>query len=400
MHLYLQLIVLLFVSITVYTFDVKKKYFPVPVVLLLTGIGLSFLPLFSDLSISKNILYAIFIPGLLFVSSYQFSAKAFKKNASIMITLSTVGMVGTVLLLGAGIFWITSYFHPLSWSLSFLLAAILVPTDPVSVVSILKNNTEADEIADIVEGESMLNDGTSIVMFTVFLSMVETGNAFSVINFLQSFVFVSLGGIIVGLFFGWVLSHAIHITSHREYQIMLSILIAYGSFLTAEELGFSGVLATVVSGIMLSFAFSKKDEKEEEFRVALGGFWNVIDPILMSFLFLLIGIQSAAYLYFNYWYLAFLIFVLSILARFIVLGSTIYLVPQWKKRFENFSSVLLVLSWAGIKGSMSVVLLLWTIDSTLVKDPILISIAFSSILISFIIQSLGIYPLTNILKRK
>ena len=331
MHLYLQLIVLLFVSITVYTFDVKKKYFPVPVVLLLTGIGLSFLPLFSDLSISKNILYAIFIPGLLFVSSYQFSAKAFKKNASIMITLSTVGMVGTVLLLGAGIFWITSYFHPLSWSLSFLLAAILVPTDPVSVVSILKNNTEADEIADIVEGESMLNDGTSIVMFTVFLSMVETGNAFSVINFLQSFVFVSLGGIIVGLFFGWVLSHAIHITSHREYQIMLSILIAYGSFLTAEELGFSGVLATVVSGIMLSFAFSKKDEKEEEFRVALGGFWNVIDPILMSFLFLLIGIQSAAYLYFNYWYLAFLIFVLSILARFIVLGSTIYLVPQWKK---------------------------------------------------------------------
>ncbi|GEL68067.1 cation:proton antiporter [Marinilactibacillus psychrotolerans] len=400
MHLYLQLIVLLFVSITVYTFDVKKKYFPVPVVLLLTGIGLSFLPLFSDLSISKNILYAIFIPGLLFVSSYQFSAKAFKKNASIMITLSTVGMVGTVLLLGAGIFWITSYFHPLSWSLSFLLAAILVPTDPVSVVSILKNNTEADEIADIVEGESMLNDGTSIVMFTVFLSMVETGNAFSVINFLQSFVFVSLGGIIVGLFFGWVLSHAIHITSHREYQIMLSILIAYGSFLTAEELGFSGVLATVVSGIMLSFAFSKKDEKEEEFRVALGGFWNVIDPILMSFLFLLIGIQSAAYLYFNYWYLAFLIFVLSILARFIVLGSTIYLVPQWKKRFENFSSVLLVLSWAGIKGSMSVVLLLWTIDSALVKDPILISIAFSSILISFILQSLGIYPLTNILKRK
>ncbi|MFL2120759.1 cation:proton antiporter [Marinilactibacillus psychrotolerans] len=391
MHLYLQLIVLLFVSITVYTFDVKKKYFPVPVVLLLTGIGLSFLPLFSDLSISKNILYAIFIPGLLFVSSYQFSAKAFKKNASIMITLSTVGMVGTVLLLGAGIFWITSYFHPLSWSLSFLLAAILVPTDPVSVVSILKNNTEADEIADIVEGESMLNDGTSIVMFTVFLSMVETGNAFSVINFLQSFVFVSLGGIIVGLFFGWVLSHAIHITSHREYQIMLSILIAYGSFLTAEELGFSGVLATVVSGIMLSFAFSKKDEKEEEFRVALGGFWNVIDPILMSFLFLLIGIQSAAYLYFNYWYLAFLIFVLSILARFIVLGSTIYLVPQWKKRFENFSSVLLVLSWAGIKGSMSVVLLLWTIDSALVKDPILISIAFSSILISFILQSLGIY---------
>ncbi|WP_413527123.1 cation:proton antiporter [Marinilactibacillus psychrotolerans] len=400
MHLYLQLIVLLFVSITVYTFDVKKKYFPVPVVLLLTGIGLSFLPLFSDLSISKNILYAIFIPGLLFVSSYQFSAKAFKKNASIMITLSTVGMVGTVLLLGAGIFWITSYFHPLSWSLSFLLAAILVPTDPVSVVSILKNNTEADEIADIVEGESMLNDGTSIVMFTVFLSMVETGNAFSIINFLQSFVFVSLGGIIVGLFFGWVLSHAIHITSHREYQIMLSILIAYGSFLTAEELGFSGVLATVVSGIMLSFAFSKKDEKEEEFRVALGGFWNVIDPILMSFLFLLIGIQSAAYLYFNYWYLAFLIFVLSILARFIVLGSTIYLVPQWKKRFENFSSVLLVLSWAGIKGSMSVVLLLWTIDSALVKDPILISIAFSSILISFILQSLGIYPLTNILKRK
>ncbi|API89376.1 sodium:proton antiporter [Marinilactibacillus sp. 15R] len=400
MHLYLRLIVLLLVSIIVYTIDVKKKYFPVPVILVVIGIGLSFLSLFSGLSISKNILYYIFIPGLLFVSAYQFSAKAFKKNASLMITLSTVGMVGTVLLLGAGIFWITSFFHPLPWSLSFLLASILVPTDPVSVVSILKNSTKPDEVADIVEGESMLNDGTSIVMFTIFLSMVETGNAFSVLNFLESFIFVSLGGVIVGLIFGWILSHAIHITSHHEYQIMLSIFIAYGSFMLAEELGFSGVLATVVSGIMLSFGFSKKNVKGEEFRVALGGFWNVVNPILMSILFLLIGIQSAPYLYFNYWYLAFMIFILSILARFIVLGCTLYLIPKWKKRFKNLSSALLVLSWAGIKGSMSVVLLLWTIDSALVEDPILISITFASILISFILQSLGIYPLTKILKRK
>lgn len=400
MYLMHQLLILLLISIAVFTIDVKQNYFPVPVVLVLVGIGLSFIPLFSDFSVSSDILYEVFIPGLLFISSYQLSAKAFKNNASLMITLSTLGMIGTVFILGSGIYYLTSLFQPFTWSLSLLLASILVPTDPVSVVSILKNSTGSKQIADVVEGESMLNDGTSIVMFTIFLSMAESGDPFSLINFLGSFVYVSLGGVGIGLLLGWILSKTIHITSQREYQVMISVLIAYGSFSVAEHFGFSGVLAVVVSGISLSFALPVKDVKEDEFRHALGGFWDVINPILTSVLFLIIGITSGSYIRFNFWHIAFIIFIISIVARFLVLVTTFYLIPKWQKKFNQGFSVFYLLSWAGIKGSMSVVLLLWTTESSVGEYELFTSLAYATILISFIIQSLGIYPLTKALKRK
>ncbi|SJN23537.1 Na+/H+ antiporter [Marinilactibacillus psychrotolerans 42ea] len=396
-----QLLILLLVSIIVRMLDIKQKYFPVLVVLALIGIGLSFIPIFSDFSVASDVLYEVFIPGLLFVSAYQFSAKAFKSNAPVIITLATIGMLSTVFLLGIGIYYIAALIHPLAWNVSLLLAAILVPTDPVSVVNILKKSNGVDEIADIVEGESMLNDGTSIVMFTIVLSMVETNGGFSILHFLQEFLFVSAGGVGVGLITGWILSKLLRFTSHPDYLVMLSVLTAYGSFLLAEQFGFSGVLATVVSGIMLSFAFAKKEtEIEKETRNHLNIFWNIINPILTSILFLFIGIQATSYLNFNQWPLAFMVFLLSVLARTIIVFSLMSIFPNWRKTlFRNKLLNFSLLSWAGIKGSMSIVLLLWTVNSSVGNQSLVISIAFAAILISFVLQSMGVYPLTKLLKK-
>ncbi|MFL2119919.1 cation:proton antiporter [Marinilactibacillus psychrotolerans] len=396
-----QLMILLLVSIVVRMLDIKQKYFPVLVVLALIGIGLSFIPIFSDFSVASDVLYEVFIPGLLFVSAYQFSAKAFKSNAPVIMTLATVGMLGTVFLLGIGIYYTSALIHPLAWNVSLLLAAILVPTDPVSVVNILKQSNGVDEIADIVEGESMLNDGTSIVMFTIVLSMVETGGGFSILHFLQEFMVVSAGGVGVGLITGWILSKLLRFTSHPDYLVMLSVLTAYGSFLLAEQFGFSGVLATVVSGIMLSFAFAKKEtEEEKKTRNHLNIFWNILNPILTSILFLLIGIQATSYLNFSQWPLAFMVFLLSVLARTIIVFSLMSIFPNWRKTlFRNKLLNFSLLSWAGIKGSMSIVLLLWTVNSSVGNQSLVISIAFAAILISFVLQSMGVYPLTKLLKK-
>lgn len=396
-----QLLILLLVSIAVRMFDIKQKYFPVPVVLALLGIGLSFLPIFSEFSVRSDILYEVFIPGLLFASAYQFSAKAFKNNAPVIITLATIGMLVTVFLLGLGIYYTSLLINPLSWNLSLLLSAILLPTDPVSVVNILKKSKGVDEISDVVEGESMLNDGTSIVMFTIVLSMSETGGGFSILHFLQEFLIVAAGGVGVGLITGWILSKLLRFTSHPDYLVMLSVLIAYGSFLLAEQFGFSGVLATVVSGIMLSFAFAKKENKEEkETRNHLDVFWNIVNPILTSILFLFIGVQATSYLDFGQWPFAFLIFLLALLARTIVVFSLMSLFPSWRKTlFKNTLLNFSLLSWAGIKGSMSIVLLLWTVNSSVGDQSMVISIAFAAILISFVLQGMGVYPLTKLLKK-
>ncbi|TWT25945.1 sodium:proton antiporter [Planomicrobium sp. CPCC 101110] len=394
-----QVLVLLLIGYVVYTIDLKKNYFPVPVVLVLLGIALSFLPFFSSLKISKDVIFNVFLPALLFTSAYQFPQSQLKKNFGIIATLSTAGLFATTALLGIGIYFISGSLVPISWTAAFLLAAILVPTDPVSVTAIIKNSTGQEQIADIVEGESMVNDGTSIVLFTIFLSMFETGNGFSIGRLIGDFFLVSLGGVAIGLMSGWLLSKAIRFTHHKQYQVMLTIVVAYGGFYIAEAIGGSGVLATVVAGIMLSFEIGRSI-KEDKLKESLDGFWDIINPTVLSVLFLLIGIQMTEYLAFPHWGAAIMIFFLSVIARFLVLGGFVYGVPAWRNEFDSDFSTTALMSWAGIKGSMSVALLLWLESTASEGNQLLVSLAFAAILLSLVIQSMGIFPLAKLLPQK
>lgn len=370
-----------------------------PVVLVLIGLALSFVPYFSTIHLSKEIVFDIFLPALLFTAAYQFPLKQLKDNWGIIATLSTIGLIVTALLLGLSIYWVSNLFVSLSLTASMLLAAVLIPTDPVSVTSIMKESTGAEQIADVVEGESMVNDGTSIVLFTIFLAMFNTEDGFSFGAFVGEFLLVSLGGVIIGFGLGWALSKIIHFTHHKEYQVMLSIVTAYGGFYLADTIGVSGVLATVVTGIMLSYEIDKTSG-EHGMKQSLDGFWNIVTPTILSILFLLIGIQAAGYLFFSQWWLAVAIFVLSILTRFIMLCGSVYSVPVWRHRFQPDLLTISLITWAGIKGSMSVALLLWLEEDVSSQDELLVSLSFAVILISLILQSVGVYPLTKYLEKK
>ncbi|KAA0958692.1 sodium:proton antiporter [Planococcus sp. ANT_H30] len=389
---------LLGIGYLVFTIDKKQENFPVPVVLVLIGIGLSFVPYFNQVEVTENLIYDVFLPGLLFVSAYQFSTKALRENAGMIGLLSTVGLGLTIVLVGLTIFWIGGWFFSISLAGAFVVAAILAPTDPASVVSILKKSASDKSIADIVDGESMINDGTSIVLFTVLSSMYLQSQSLDIITVFGDFLYVSLGGILLGVAVGWVMSKAVHITHHRDYQVMLSIVLAYGVFQLAESFGFSGVLATVFAGIMLSWEFSHTN-KEDHYREALSGFWEVVEPSLLSLLFLLIGIEATKYLSWDNWLLAILILFVSIAIRFLVVGSTFKVVAG--KKHKSIWKKSLVISWSGIRGSMSVFLLL-QLETLATGEAAaeLISLGFSVVILSLIIQSLGIHPLSKLLASK
>lgn len=392
-----QLLILLFIGYIVYTIDIKKNFFPVPVVLVVIGLGLSFIPYFESFDISKDIIFNIFLPAILFTSAYQFPLKQLKENTGIILTLSTVGMIATVFLLGLSIYLAGTLFTALTFTASFLLAAILAPTDPVSVTTILKESSGAEQIADVVEGESMINDGTSIVFFTIFLTMFQTGGGFSVGKFISEFLLVSIGGILLGVLIGWLMSKTIRFTTDKKYQVILSVVGAYGAFYIGEAIGVSGVLATVAAGIFVSYEMNK-EIKEDNLKESLDGFWDITTPVLLAILFLLIGIRGAQYLAFSGWWFALIIFLLAIIIRFIVIGILIYGVPQWRHEFKNDFSTITLTAWSGIKGAMSVALLLWLEEAASGKDQILVSLAFAAILLSLVIQSIGIYPLSKVLK--
>ncbi|MFD1039600.1 cation:proton antiporter [Virgibacillus byunsanensis] len=389
-----QIILLLLIGYMVFSIDKKKNYFPVPVVLVLLGLILAPIPYFAEVTITKGLIFNVFLPALLFISAYSFPLKALKKNKWIITCLGTVGLLLTVSLLGILIYFVSNLFVQFTWIGALLIAAILTPTDPVSVVSILKETSSDKKIADVVEGESLLNDGTSIVIFTVLLGMFVNETSFSFSTLIGEFLIVSLGGIFIGISFGWLMSKAVHYTHDRQYQVMLSVIVAYGSFYIGEIIGVSGVLATVSAGLMLSWEFGK-NSKEDHFRNSLDGFWSIVEPSFLSLLFLLIGIQAGDYLIFPEWYLAIIIFILSIIVRFVILISLTQTIPAWKHQFSMKDTSLI--TWSGIKGTMSIALLMG-LEVASDKNDILISLTFAAVLLSLVIQSAGIYPLTRRLK--
>src|SRR5690606_30567646 len=140
------------------------------------------------------------------------------------------------------------------------------------------------------------------------------------------------------------------------YQVMLSVVGAYGAFYIGEAIGVSGVLATVAAGLFVAYEM-EKEIKEDNLEESLDGFWDIVTPVLLAVLFLLIGIRGADYLAFSGWLFAIVIFILSIIIRFIVIGGIIYGVPHWRHEFKNDFSTITLTTWSGIKGAMSVALL-------------------------------------------
>ncbi|WP_313237384.1 cation:proton antiporter [Sporosarcina ureae] len=390
-----QILILLTIGYVAMTIDKKQKNFPLPVFLVAIGFGLSFIPYFDSINISKEIIYTIFLPGLLFTSAYHYSASSLRKHARVIGTLSTAGLLVTALLLGLATYWMGASIE-ISLVGALLVASILTPTDPVSVVSILKKSLDVPSVADIVDGESMINDGTSVVLFTVLLTMFTTQQKFEFWSFVGEFLSVSIGGVATGLVAGWIVSKAIHLSTHRENQVVLSIIIAYGAFHLAEAFGFSGVLATVAAGIMLSAELGRADE-EEMHRESLDGFWDVAEPALLSILFLAIGIVAADYLFplHNGW-LAIGIFIVSIIIRFIIIAGTMQLFSGYRKLLNIKKASLL--SWAGIRGTMSIFLLLSLADAADSAADALVSLGFAVVLLSLVVQSIGIYPLSKALE--
>jgi CPA1 family monovalent cation:H+ antiporter len=389
------IIILLFIGYMIFTIDKKKEDFPVPPILVLLGIGLSFIPYFSSVEVTKDLIYHILLPALLFISAYRFPPSALKRNGGIIGFLATIGIILTILLLGSAIYATASFFVSLSFIGCLLIASMLTPTDPISVVSILEQSSGNKLMADIVEGESLINDGTSIVIFTVLSGMYIQHTPFSIGKFLSEFFLVSLGGIILGLAVGWLFSKAIHITHHREYQVMLSIILAYGAFNIAELIGVSGVLATVFAGIMLSFEF-ERSITEDHFRESLDGFWGVIEISILSLLFLLIGIVAAHHLSFDTLGLAFIIFLASLAVRIFIITGTTQLFPAWRKKITWKESILL--SWSGLKGSMSIFLILSLQAKESQHTDLIISLTFAAVLLSLFVQSIGVHPLSKKLR--
>lgn len=280
-------IILVIMALMIVLSGLAEKFkIAVPVLLLLTGIGIGFVPAMLDIELNPDIVMLLFLPPLLYDAAFNISFQEFRVNSQ---TISTLA-IGLVFLTTAGIAVIAHYLiSGMTWPLSFVLGAILSATDAVAAMGITKGLELPHRTKTILEGESLVNDASALVAYRFAVAAI-TGVAFIWWYAAIQFVVVLGGGFLVGFIMSKLLSYALrYFRTNPMVAAALLLLMPFVTYLVAEHFQVSGVIAAVVLGLGMSRL--SREKFPEKFKEQSKDFWEVITFLLNGLIFLLIGLQ-------------------------------------------------------------------------------------------------------------
>jgi Na+/H+ antiporter len=259
---------------------------PAPIVLVLGGLAIALVPGLPDVELAPDVVFLVFLPPIVFSSGWRTSPLELRAVLRPLILLAVV----LVFLTAAAVALVAHALVPeLGWPEAAVLGAVLAPTDAVAATSIFRRLGAPERVRLLVGGESLINDGTALVLYRIAVG-VATGGAFSLGTATLEYVGIFAGGIVVGLLVGALLDLFIRNTqSDIKLAISLSVLAAYGSYVGAEQLHVSGVLAAVVTGLYGGYRAPRS--QNADMRLTAIAFWDVLIFGLETTLFVLLGLQ-------------------------------------------------------------------------------------------------------------
>jgi Na+/H+ antiporter len=261
---------------------------PYPVVQVLGGLGLTFIPGAPEVHLDPDIVFLIFVPPLVSAAAYYAGHKRLRDRAPELTLLAIALVAATV---GAAAMVVHELVDGMTWPAAFALGAAIAPTDAIAATAVFRRIGAPDRVLSVVEGESLVNDATGLVTLRVAIAAGVTGT-FSALHGLGEFFWASLGGVAVGLLGGWLASQLRRRLDDSLIEITITLLAPYAVFLGAEELHVSGVLAAVATGLVTAAAES--GSTSASVRLESRSFWDVLTFLLESALFVLVGLQGRA----------------------------------------------------------------------------------------------------------
>ena len=363
----------------------KRFKLPYTVVLVAAGLVVSALSSAGsaksfglDIHLSPDLLLQLFLPILLFEAAFHVDLKQFLQNRRAILFLAIPGVI-VGMLLTTGLFLVVEKIAGLqmSWQMVLLIAAMLAATDPISVVALFKEFSVSKRLGIIIEGESLINDGVAVVLFGVVvkitalhlgLTLPHFGAAADVqaLQAVVDFLREVLLGTAVGLGIGLAISYLTSRFDDHHIEVALTVIAAYGANTAALQLHASGVIAVVVCGMMIGNV-GVKHGMSPATREAVISFWEFAAFLANSFVFILIGLEIQLG---DMWAVA-----LPITAFFVIMmvvrGFTVYGVHGLVRRSDlRLKPVWLpVITWSGVRGSLSMVLAMMLIWVGSAEDP-------------------------------
>jgi len=260
----------------------RRAYIPESVALVLAGLAAAAFRPDLRLGITPGLVLAVLIPGLVFEAAYRLKWSVLRAELGLISVLAIPGVAISAAIV-AGVLSVTT---GLPFELAFVVGAMAAATDPIAVVATFRRLGAPDRLATLVEGESLLNDGTGLVLFA--LTVRAVGGLVDPASALASFVATILVSGAVGIVGGVVAGRLIALADDRAIEISLSIVVAYGAYLIADAFSLSGIIATVIAAIALRLQL--KDEVDRETLEALDTIWEYVAFALTAVVFLVVGL--------------------------------------------------------------------------------------------------------------
>ena len=298
--------------------------------------------------------------------------------------LATVGTLISTFLVGTLTWFVLGWFGiGLSYLYCLLFGALISPTDPIAVLSILKTAGAPKSLEMRITGESLFNDGVGIVVFLVILEMATGAHEVSAGHIGLLFVQEVIGGVLFGLGLGYLAYQMLKSVDNYQVELLITLALVAGGYALADALHLSGPIAIVVAGLLIGnhgrlFGMSEKT------RAHLDVFWELVDEILNAVLFVLIGLEVLVLTFTKQYLLASLLIIpLVLFARFVAIGIPVTLL----RPFRAFSpGAVRIMTWGGLRGGISVALAL-SLPPGRERDVIL-AITYAVVVFSIVVQGL------------
>lgn len=380
--------ILLALFIIIIFVGIAARYFRLPytTILVIAGLGLELLGVIPPIELTPELVLFLFLPPLAFEAAFHLDLDKLRQDVTPISVFALVGVALTMFVAGAVMVWGLG----MRWEIALLFGTLIAATDPVSVVAVFRELGVAKRLSMLIEAESLFNDGTSIVLFNLVLAVVISG-VFNPVAGLVNFLQLVLGGIALGFVLGYLAARFLKRLEDYLIEISVTVILAWGSYILAESVGVSGVIATVVAGLVLG-NYGGRISFSPTTKIVLEHVLEFISFVANSFIFLLIGLQIQFIDLHTYWQPMLLAIFAALVARAVVVYG-LSLPMRWLSnpipiKWQH------LLFWGGLRGGVTLALAL-SLPTNIPDREMLIVAAFGVVLFTLVGQGMTIRPLVR-----
>jgi CPA1 family monovalent cation:H+ antiporter len=383
-ELHFQTATMLLLIAAVVAMLTRRLHLPYSVGLVVAGILLAVSPLAPKVLLTKDLIFTALLPPLLFEAAFYLHWSELRRNFPVIAVLATLGVVLSAGLTAAGMHYLMHW----EWMSALAFGTLIAATDPISVIATFKEAKAHGRLLVLIEAESLFNDGTAAVAFGVIVA-VAAGQQVGSLEILVRLLEAIGGGILCGAAVALGALFLAGRTTDHLVEITFTTVAAYGSFLLADHFGFSGVLATITAGLVMSNC-TWIDAISPRGKEAVQTFWEYAAFVANSFVFLLIGVREAHQNFVAIWLAAVVAIALVTLGRAVAIYPSCLFFARSSLRVPAKQQH--ILFWGGLRGALALALALG-LSSDIPRSETIVSISFAVVAFSVFAQGLTIAPL-------